>query len=675
LKRILLTLLVALGIAAGPASAQAPAQVVLNGHMAGITGVVSAGTYVGIRLMNCSGGAPRVTGYLGLVPQSANIIPDSTGYFTTPIWSNDVITCGTVTGLTRYQVTYVLNNVPQGVAQCYDILTTTNPFSTDTATSVACNGGTPPPTYDGTFQNLTVLGYLSANHGGSASLNVLNSATFNADDYTGSDVCAKIQSAQLAMLTLPGTIEVNTAGTCATALTLLSGHKLKVNAPVTFTASVTLAGSNTVTCPGWDVTLTMPATTGQIPFIIPDASNFNKISGCHFVGSNTNQTAIYAPGNTSHTTVDHNYFDGITPVQIQGASTSNVEDRFEDNTVICTPNPQGCGYAVVMYGRDIRPIFSHNYIEGALGGAEYYSWSGNDPYPARATLVAYGSTGGVIDGNVCKNTSQQNAGACVFLDGVYGYVVSNNTSENNGDVAFDTEISAMNSFYNNWATGCGNGCYSTFFASYANEFKSNHCYSSNGSACFLIKNNSNTNGGNRGDLQSVDTLIQGNTTECFPGAVCTAIFLEPMHNTRIIGNTIINGVIASNERTTAMVVEGNIFNFTVSLNGNSGLSLNQEIFGYTSIAKNNIITTEVAQTGACMVAANSDFSGGDRFVFEGNDCRGAWGGQVALVDTTTPATTFALIRNNHFASLTPTYTATGSWTVTTNLNYTDTTIQ
>lgn len=137
----------------------------VTGHMGGVSGAPVAGTYIQFQLTNCAG-SPRILGYTGIAPFTGVFLPDDTGLITGTIWANNQIDCGGVTGNTRWMVTNVVNNIPQGLPTCYQVLSTSNPFNLDTASpAIPCITATPILPNDLNAHNLTLTGILAGVNG------------------------------------------------------------------------------------------------------------------------------------------------------------------------------------------------------------------------------------------------------------------------------------------------------------------------------------------------------------------------------------------------------------------------------------------------------------------------------------------------------------------------------
>jgi hypothetical protein len=158
------------------AIAHAATTVAVTGHVGDIAGNPTQLVQVKFDLAYCGGNIPRVVGQFSPVRSTVTLTPDTTGLITGTLWPNDVIECGTVTGGTRYNVTFLYNNIPSGQPVCFDILSTVNPFNLDTAQPCATLPVPVPPTgpQDAAVNNLTVSGLLSggnANFTGTVSAN------------------------------------------------------------------------------------------------------------------------------------------------------------------------------------------------------------------------------------------------------------------------------------------------------------------------------------------------------------------------------------------------------------------------------------------------------------------------------------------------------------------------
>lgn len=142
---------------------QTPSQIAITGHV-GDPGNIIQGSSIEFQLANCGANQPRVFGYFGYIPTVKYFTPDpTTGLISGSIWPNDVLNCGGTTGQTIYNVSFNINNVPQGPPVCYQLSSTANPFNLDSATPCNATPGPPGPTppIDVAYHNLTLTGFLA----------------------------------------------------------------------------------------------------------------------------------------------------------------------------------------------------------------------------------------------------------------------------------------------------------------------------------------------------------------------------------------------------------------------------------------------------------------------------------------------------------------------------------
>lgn len=160
-KLLKLALLVATVAIYGVLFAQS--RIPVTGHFGGV-GTDPANNFgVKFELAYCGANLPRVFGLFNPVLTNTTFVVDpTTGLITGQIWPNDVLNCGGVIGGTRYNVTAMVNNVPQGPPACYQVLSSVGTFNLDTAQPcVQVPPPPPPPGFgDYEFNNLQLTGTL-----------------------------------------------------------------------------------------------------------------------------------------------------------------------------------------------------------------------------------------------------------------------------------------------------------------------------------------------------------------------------------------------------------------------------------------------------------------------------------------------------------------------------------
>lgn len=217
--------------------AQTPATIAVTGHLGDLTnGTNAAASYnyaVKFQLAYCLGNNAAAVGQQSV----ANLAPvflanPTTGQFSGNLWPNDVISCGTSIGATRYMVTKLRNNVPVGAPQCYQLLSSQNPFNLDVA--LPCPA-LPPPTVPGNsnaqYVNLTLQAGLFGNTGlftGALNAQSTNGA-LNAAMFPGATIVEQTMAAQASLACANHcTIRVpaGTYNTSATLFTTPAGDRM-----------------------------------------------------------------------------------------------------------------------------------------------------------------------------------------------------------------------------------------------------------------------------------------------------------------------------------------------------------------------------------------------------------------------------------------------------------------
>lgn len=141
----------------------AQSRIPVTGHFGGVGTDTPNNFGVRFELTYCGANLPRVFGVFNPVLTNTTLVVDpTTGLISGQIWPNDFLNCGGTLGGTRYNVTAMVNNVPQGPPQCYQVLSSAGTFNLDTAQPcVQVPPPPPPPGFgDYEFNNLTLTGLL-----------------------------------------------------------------------------------------------------------------------------------------------------------------------------------------------------------------------------------------------------------------------------------------------------------------------------------------------------------------------------------------------------------------------------------------------------------------------------------------------------------------------------------
>lgn len=162
-KLLKLALIFALFLADGALLA-GQSRIPVTGHFGGVGTDTPSNFGVKFELQYCGSNLPRVFGIFNPVLTNTTLTVDpTTGLITGQIWPNDFLNCGGTVGGTRYNVTAMVNNVPQGPPVCYQVLSSVGTFNLDTAQPcVQVPPPPPPPGFgDYEFNNLTLTGTLN----------------------------------------------------------------------------------------------------------------------------------------------------------------------------------------------------------------------------------------------------------------------------------------------------------------------------------------------------------------------------------------------------------------------------------------------------------------------------------------------------------------------------------
>lgn len=145
-------------------AAQTPVPLPITGNLGQISGNPQAYAGVSIQLQNCPGPV-SVTGYMGIVATAYQIQANSAGVVNSTIWPNDLITCNGTTGASQYALRFIVNGIPSGTAQCYQVVSTQGVWNLNGQQQPIACAQTPPDPQDATYRNLTVNGFLQGNNG------------------------------------------------------------------------------------------------------------------------------------------------------------------------------------------------------------------------------------------------------------------------------------------------------------------------------------------------------------------------------------------------------------------------------------------------------------------------------------------------------------------------------
>jgi len=141
------------------ASAQTPVPLPITGNLGTIPGKPQAYSGVLIQLQNCPTPA-AITGYTAIVQTAYQIQASPAGLVNATVWPNDLINCNGTTGNSRYSLFYLVNGVPSGTQQCYQVNSTQGVWNLNTQQPIACTQSPPNP-QDLQIRNLSVTDCIS----------------------------------------------------------------------------------------------------------------------------------------------------------------------------------------------------------------------------------------------------------------------------------------------------------------------------------------------------------------------------------------------------------------------------------------------------------------------------------------------------------------------------------
>lgn len=154
----------AVALFAGPyLRSQTPTPIPVTGNTGIISGNPQAYTGVLIQLANCPTPA-SITGYQAIVQTAYQLQANSSGVVNGTIWPNDLITCNGTTGNSQYSLSYLVNGVPSGTAQCYQIVSTQGVWNLNAQQPIAC-AQTPPNPQDASYRNINSSGFFQGANG------------------------------------------------------------------------------------------------------------------------------------------------------------------------------------------------------------------------------------------------------------------------------------------------------------------------------------------------------------------------------------------------------------------------------------------------------------------------------------------------------------------------------
>ena len=448
-------------------------------------------------------------------------------------------------------------------------------------------------------------------------------AAQNADLYPGTDLGAKIRAADAALGGGPGVISVNSPATLSTPVVLGGQHNLVLNAHVLWSASMTLAGSNDVSCSGkGGISSTLAA---AIPVFTGRGVRQVTIHNCAV--SMVSSSPVFAGNGPTSLSMHHLTVTGGTLAQINpdhgesaGDPASNL--NFDHNSVQGA-SPSG-GEAGLLLVNTTTATVDSNSFTGVSSGLQW--WGGDS---ARGNVAQVTRTGKLtLTGNHCHAVT-----ACLWGSMGYDITVAHNTADGCIDVCFDAEGAVDTSFVGNTATNCNNGCGAIFFFSRNTSFVGNtFSGDSKGGGLFFIKNSS------ADPVSHAGLKVSKNTLTC--ATTCNAFLQEAVSQASFDANVVTNGVYTPAGFGQNVSISHNQFVFSRALPTNAAVIRGPSITGGTSLTiDGNSVSSSVSQgtDAACISAVWNDFNNTDTYVIRNNRCEGASPFPVSIATETAGA--------------------------------------
>lgn len=453
-------------------------------------------------------------------------------------------------------------------------------------------------------------------------------AAVNVDSFPGADLGAKLTAAQASLGGTPATLVIAAPGTVSTGATLNAGNTLEINAAVLFTATVTLAGNNKVTC----------ASAGQItisrtPALSSTANNL-QVEGCTARGTIGGATLLETHG--SNITVDHNTLTSAALLSAKGGAHLQARNnRFDSPTMYQ-------GYAIVWQGSN-DVVIDSNQVNNYLNPFEFFNANADPGCYSKAGACAgqtYPGTRALIEAlgghYTFSNNTCTHAGACYWGSAGHDIHMINNHASGCQDVCYDVEGSIDAMIEHNSGDGAANGVGSTFFFSDHVTFASNSFSSDKGAPLVRIFNSSIN------PLNDEYLTVQGNTLTC-EKVLCQAVGGDPADHVSISHNTITNGLItfSNSNGNGSLSIVGNTQNFTVTNAApfNAIMSSQTLDSGLVLLSGNTISGVAQPAGSNCIAIHQSDYNSTATLRVENNRCIGGFPTDIVTVNAGTNAGT------------------------------------
>ncbi len=425
------------------------------------------------------------------------------------------------------------------------------------------------------------------------------------------DLSAWLKSQDAALGATAGTIVIDQPGRIEAPVTLQPRHTLEIRSAVDWSATVHLAGSNTVRCLGGAVIHAhLPAYepvqhTGAL--LMTEGGTEIHVIGCR-VDSEA-PSLLFGGYPVSDLDMTGNSLNGLMLLAVVGPG-----QRLTLAKNVLTSAKPSAKYAGIELN-DIKNVtVSGNSFTNLAHGA---MWWGGDSAAPGASIQKVTTTGQMsFTGNVCKNIG----GACIWGSMGYDIVMRGNSADGCGDVCFDAEGGLRTEIIDNTAVNCNNGCAAVFFFSDQTTISNNHFHAqAPGGGLIFLKNSS------QDPVRHDHLLIQNNDLQCVPD-LCRAVYQEAAGGIRFSGNEVKNGTWLPVGYARSVSITNNHLVYTRALTGPSAAIIAPGMIGGTALeVTGNRIESNVTQPAgsACIAAGWTDFNATDTHLIAANSCAGS----------------------------------------------------
>jgi hypothetical protein len=446
--------------------------------------------------------------------------------------------------------------------------------------------------------------------------------TYDASQFSGSDIGAQINAADVAAGSAVADIVVSSPGHVTTIPSISTGHRLILTAPVTWSVSPVLHNNTAIIGKGQKALQTISTNT---PWITSVSLSGVEISGVWF--SNT-----FVATELSATILRCRACNGVTMRNnhVLGAgllysdSTSNTgwagvnSGNITKNVIISDNFVDGLGYPVILADLQYTSgvTASKNTVQNALYNVEW--WGGN------------AATDGIVLTNTrwASNINISGGSATNVRAGFWGSMGQNVTvtgvnADTCADVCLDAESSTNVAFSGFTVHNSANGGLAVFFSSQHVTFGPGVVTSDISADALIGMKNLSAN-----STQETDVKVQNVKFVCLDPAVLCALVADPIGAFQFNNNEAINSkMIFTGTNTSGIEISHNTFSYTyVPALAFSAILIPGHVHDYkpTSVISGNTFQSSVTQAAGTFAinATITDYNFSDVIYVRDNNTKG-----------------------------------------------------